>query len=412
MRPAARSRRWISSCSRTIGSIFRPTRPCRWFAPALLLQHPEVGGGAAALEGAISAAEMRRMNYAVDGEKQDPFQVVRAFLDRIERFSELMPSLDSFQDPHIINRRRRHRQHLQPARARDASFRASPGCRISLKILLENLLRREDNAFVKTADIRALASWDPKTIGEKEMSFMPARVLLQDFTGVPCVVDLAAMRDGIVALGGDPQKVNPLQPVELVIDHSVQVDHFGTANALGAQRRPRVPPQSRALRVPALGPDRVPQLPRRAARDRHRAPGQHRIPRARRLPRRRGRRRDRLSRHRVRHRLAHDDGERPGRGGMGRRRHRSRGRDARPAELDADSAGARLSPDGQAARRRDRDRPGADDHRSDPQEGRGRQVRRVLRTRPGAPDDCRSRRRSATCAPSTAPPSRSSRSTT
>ena len=102
----------------------------------------------------------------------------------------------------------------------------------SLKILLENLLRREDQAFVKTADIRALASWDPKTIGEKEMSFMPARVLLQDFTGVPCVVDLAAMRDGIVALGGDPQKVNPLQPVELVIDHSVQVDHFAMANAL------------------------------------------------------------------------------------------------------------------------------------------------------------------------------------
>ncbi len=101
----------------------------------------------------------------------------------------------------------------------------------SLKILLENLLRREDNGFVKTADIKALASWDPKTIGEKELSFMPARVLLQDFTGVPCVVDLAAMRDGIVALGGDPQKVNPLQPVELVIDHSVQVDHFGTMDA-------------------------------------------------------------------------------------------------------------------------------------------------------------------------------------
>ena len=102
----------------------------------------------------------------------------------------------------------------------------------SLKILLENLLRREDNAFVKTDDIRALAAWDPQTVGEKEMSFMPARVLLQDFTGVPCVVDLAAMRDGIVALGGDPDKVNPLQPVELVIDHSVQVDHFGAANSL------------------------------------------------------------------------------------------------------------------------------------------------------------------------------------
>ena len=102
----------------------------------------------------------------------------------------------------------------------------------SLKILLENLLRREDAGFVKQADIEALASWSPKTIGEKEISFMPARVLLQDFTGVPCVVDLAAMRDGIVALGGDPQKVNPLQPVELVIDHSVQVDHFGTTSAL------------------------------------------------------------------------------------------------------------------------------------------------------------------------------------
>jgi aconitate hydratase len=103
----------------------------------------------------------------------------------------------------------------------------------SLKILLENLLRREDAGFVKAADIEALASWAPGAAGEKEISFMPARVLLQDFTGVPCVVDLAAMRDGIVALGGDPQKVNPLQPVELVIDHSVQVDHFGTASAVG-----------------------------------------------------------------------------------------------------------------------------------------------------------------------------------
>ncbi|MDA1306914.1 MAG: aconitase family protein, partial [Acidobacteria bacterium] len=102
----------------------------------------------------------------------------------------------------------------------------------SLKILLENLLRREDTAFVKADDIRALASWDMKKGGEKELSFMPARVLLQDFTGVPCVVDLAAMRDGIVALGGRPEQVNPLQPVELVIDHSVQVDHFGRADAM------------------------------------------------------------------------------------------------------------------------------------------------------------------------------------
>jgi aconitate hydratase len=99
----------------------------------------------------------------------------------------------------------------------------------SLKILLENLLRREDNAFVRPDDIRALAG---VARGDTEISFMPARVLLQDFTGVPCVVDLAAMRDGIVQLGGDPERVNPLQPVELVIDHSVQVDHFGRPEAL------------------------------------------------------------------------------------------------------------------------------------------------------------------------------------
>jgi aconitate hydratase len=102
----------------------------------------------------------------------------------------------------------------------------------SLRILLENLLRREDGRFVSADDIRALAEWDPRSAAQKEISFMPARVLLQDFTGVPCVVDLAAMRDGIAALGGTPEQVNPLQPVELVIDHSVQVDHFGTASAL------------------------------------------------------------------------------------------------------------------------------------------------------------------------------------
>jgi len=144
----------------------------------------------------------------------------------------IMSSLDSFttRTPLTVGGETIHYYSL-PALAK-AGFPGVERLPYSLKILLENLLRREDNAFVKTDDIRALAGWDPKTIGEKEMSFMPARVLLQDFTGVPCVVDLAAMRDGIVALGGDPDKVNPLQPVELVIDHSVQVDHFGTANAM------------------------------------------------------------------------------------------------------------------------------------------------------------------------------------
>jgi aconitate hydratase len=97
----------------------------------------------------------------------------------------------------------------------------------SLRILLENLLRREDGRWVRAADVETLAGWDVKSGAQQEIAFMPARVLLQDFTGVPAVVDLAAMRDGIVKLGGDPARVNPLQPVELVIDHSVQVDHFG-----------------------------------------------------------------------------------------------------------------------------------------------------------------------------------------
>ncbi|MFL5579198.1 MAG: aconitate hydratase AcnA [Gemmatimonadaceae bacterium] len=97
----------------------------------------------------------------------------------------------------------------------------------SLKVLLENLLRNEDDAFVKRADIEALATWDVKGKVEKEIAFRTARVLLQDFTGVPAVVDLAAMRDAIANLGGDPKQINPLQPVELVIDHSVQVDEYG-----------------------------------------------------------------------------------------------------------------------------------------------------------------------------------------
>jgi aconitate hydratase len=101
----------------------------------------------------------------------------------------------------------------------------------SLKILLENLLRREDGRSVTAEDIQELASWDPRAGGTKEIAFMPARVLLQDFTGVPAVVDLAAMRDGVVRLGGNPDQINPLQPAELVIDHSVQVDHFREDNA-------------------------------------------------------------------------------------------------------------------------------------------------------------------------------------
>ncbi|MGC2447522.1 MAG: aconitate hydratase AcnA [Candidatus Sulfotelmatobacter sp.] len=102
----------------------------------------------------------------------------------------------------------------------------------SLRILLENLLRTEDGRNVTKEEVRALAKWNSQSKPEKEIAFTPSRVLLQDFTGVPCVVDLAAMRDAMKQLGGDPALINPLQPVELVIDHSVQVDEFGSPDAL------------------------------------------------------------------------------------------------------------------------------------------------------------------------------------
>jgi len=102
----------------------------------------------------------------------------------------------------------------------------------SLRVLLENLLRQEDGKFVKPADIEALAEWKPNDSARKEINFMPARVLLQDFTGVPAIVDLAAMREAMRKMGGDPKKINPLLPAELVIDHSVQVDKFGAADAV------------------------------------------------------------------------------------------------------------------------------------------------------------------------------------
>src|SRR5579871_2195768 len=104
----------------------------------------------------------------------------------------------------------------------------------SLKILLENLLRFEDGVSVTRPDIEALLEWDPAATPAHEIAFTPARVILQDFTGVPCLVDLAAMRDAIVQLGGNAERVNPLNPAELVIDHSVQVDEYGTAGALAA----------------------------------------------------------------------------------------------------------------------------------------------------------------------------------
>jgi aconitate hydratase len=142
-----------------------------------------------------------------------------------------MSSVDSFGTRASLSYGGKHAQYFSLPALVAKGFPGIARLPFSLKILLENLLRHEDGRFVKAADVEALARWDVKRDTVKEISFAPARVLLQDFTGVPCVVDLAAMRDGIVRLGGDPAKVNPLQPVELVIDHSVQVDYFNQPNA-------------------------------------------------------------------------------------------------------------------------------------------------------------------------------------
>src|SRR3990172_3402656 len=101
----------------------------------------------------------------------------------------------------------------------------------SLRILLENLLRTLDDRGVRGEDVEAVARWPPTAEPSREIAFTPSRVLLQDFTGVPAVVDLAAMRDAMARLGGDPRRINPLQPTDLVIDHSVQVDQFGSSGA-------------------------------------------------------------------------------------------------------------------------------------------------------------------------------------
>ena len=151
---------------------------------------------------------------------------------------------------------------------------------MSMKVLLENLLRNEDGRTVKADDIKTFVAWlDNKGLEQAEIGFRPARVLMQDFTGVPAVVDLAAMRDGMNMLGGDPTRINPLVPVDLVIDHSVVVDYFGTNQALSPERQARVRAEPGALQVPEMGPGCVRQFPRRPARHRHLPSGQSRISR-------------------------------------------------------------------------------------------------------------------------------------
>ena len=140
-----------------------------------------------------------------------------------------MPQSNSFGAASTLNAGGRQYRYyaLEALEKRGANLSRVP---YSIKILLENLLRTENGATVKASDVEYVAEWK---IGAqaKEINFSPARVLLQDFTGVPCVVDLAAMRDALREMGADPKRANPLIPADLVIDHSVQVDEFGTKDA-------------------------------------------------------------------------------------------------------------------------------------------------------------------------------------
>ena len=232
----------------------------------------------------------------------------------------------------------------------------------SLRILLENLLRREDGVNVTAEDIEFLAKWDAKAepeprdrlhAGARADAGLHRRARDRRSGGDARCDEDAGRRSG--------RRSIRCMPAELVIDHSVQVDEFGTAQRLRRQRRARVPAQPRALRIPEVGTDGVPQLLRGAAGHGHLPPGESRVPGARGLHHR-GRTASRLalSRHAGRHRLAHHDDQRPGRAGLGRGRHRGRGGDAGPAGLHAGAAGGRLQADRQAARGRDGDRPGAD----------------------------------------------------
>ena len=147
----------------------------------------------------------------------------------------------------------------------------------SLKVLLENLLRNEDGRLVTAEQIAALHDWTPADVGEHEIQYTPARVLMQDFTGVPCVVDLVAMRDAITELGAI-RRSHPLIPAELVIDHSVIADVFARSDAFGINAQKGVRTQPGALSAAALGTGVVHGLPRRSTGYRHLPPGQPRIP--------------------------------------------------------------------------------------------------------------------------------------
>src|SRR5215207_9465326 len=143
----------------------------------------------------------------------------------------VMTSLDSFRCCKLLKVGSKTYAFYSLAAAEKNGLKGISRLPFSLKVLLENLLRNEDGRSITKEDLQAVAQWLKTKTSEREIAFRPARVLMQDFTGVPAVVDLAAMRDAMVKLGGDPKKINPLVPVDLVIDHSVAVNFFGNKDS-------------------------------------------------------------------------------------------------------------------------------------------------------------------------------------
>jgi aconitate hydratase len=244
----------------------------------------------------------------------------------------------------------------------------------SLKILLENLLRGEDGKIVTADDARAVVAWLGKRTSEREIAFRPARVLMQDLTGVPAVVDLAAMRDAMKTLGGDPEKINPLAEVDLVIDHSVMVDNFGHKDSF----------KKNVVREYQRNMERYAFLrwgQQAFANFRVVPPGTgicHQV-NLEYLGQTVWTRKIAEGKKAVEHAF-HD--QRAFGSGLGRGRYRGGSRHAGPADFHADSGGHRLSRQRQIARGRYRHRSRAHRHPDAAQEGRGGEIRGILRARP------------------------------
>ena len=278
-----------------------------------------------------------------------------------------MTSLDSFKCARTLKVGSKTYAYFSLPAAEKSGLKGISRLPFSMKVLLENLLRNEDGRTVTKQDIQAFAQWLKTKKSDREIAFRPARVLMQDFTGVPAVVDLAAMRDAMKHLGGDAKKINPLVPVDLVIDHSVIINFFGDNAAFkknvdeeykqnqeryrflkwaqGSFENFRVVPPGTGI-CHQVNLEYLSQTVWTAqGRDQDRRQGTER--------------RDRLSRHAGRHRLPHHHGQRSCGAGLGRRRHRSGSRHARPALFDAVARSRRRQAHRQAEGRRHRNRPRA-----------------------------------------------------